>query len=661
MRQVQLYISGERVDLFNDESITVTDTIQNVRDISNLFVPFSQSFNVPASKVNNKIFKHYYNTDISVGFDGQRMVDAEIYLNNVLWKKGNIKLESVDLRDESPYSYNITFYGSTIQLKEIFGEDQLSDLSYLSNYEFIYSATNIRDYLKDNDMSFQGDSNAMVIPLISCKTQLYYDSSSHDVEYWDGDKINPDGGNLYYHTGLGHMHGVYWKEIKPAIRLHLIIDAIEREYGITFTSDSFIKDTTNDQWYELYMWLHRNKGFIPTKTIHTQLYSSFTPDSTSVSGFDLYADYAEVTTQVISSLEIYSSIPTTFTVDIRKDGVSLFKETFEEASSGSLLNNTILFSGIYKIYITGVEGVNFKTNWTVSSYLFTSAYETILTNQKFIVSDQIPEMKVIDFMTGLFRMFNLVAYVQNDGEIKVIPLQDYYDEGTDRDITEFINTNERSVSPTQLFREIKLEYEGRGTQLANLFEEENIKGWGTEWYLSENDKIGDSVKITIPFEHMQFLRLDSTDIQVGWFVDSSDAEYYGKPLLFYPHYVSSGTSISFLEDETTKTELTSYVIPTNQVDITAVDDDSNHFSVELSEYDESYLRGSLYANYYDDYITSLLDGAARLIRVKANLPLSFLLQYSLADRLIIKGTYYRINSIRTNLQTGVSELEIINL
>lgn len=661
MRQVQLYISGERVDLFNDESITVTDTIQNVRDISNLFVPFSQSFNVPASKVNNKIFKHYYNTDISVGFDGQRMVDAEIYLNNVLWKKGNIKLESVDLRDESPYSYNITFYGSTIQLKEIFGEDQLSDLSYLSNYEFIYNATNIRDYLKDNDMSFLGDSNAMVIPLISCKTQLYYDSSSHDVEYWDGDKINPDGGNLYYHTGLGHMHGVYWKEIKPAIRLHLIIDAIEREYGITFTSDSFIKDTTNDQWYELYMWLHRNKGFIPPKTIHTQLYSSFTPDSTSVSGFDLYADYAEVTTSGYSSLiEISNLTSSTFTVDVRLDGVSIRKQTFEETTFGSF-SFISLDTGIYEIYITGLEGVDFKVNWTVDSNLFTSAFETILTNQKFIVSDQIPEMKVIDFMTGLFRMFNLVAYVQNDGEIRVIPLQDYYDEGNDRDITEFINTNERSVSPTQLFREIKLEYEGRGTQLANLFEEENIKGWGTEWYLSENDKIGDSVKITIPFEHMQFLRLDSTDIQVGWFVDSSDAEYYGKPLLFYPHYVSSGTSISFLEDETTKTELTSYVIPTNQVDITAVDDDSNHFSVELSEYDESYLRGSLYANYYDDYITSLLDGAARLIRVKANLPLSFLLQYSLADRLIIKGTYYRINSIRTNLQTGVSELEIINL
>ncbi len=68
-REVQLYIQDTRVDLFQDETISVTDSIQNVSDISKVFTPFSKQFNLPASSTNNKLFKHYYNFDIQDGFD----------------------------------------------------------------------------------------------------------------------------------------------------------------------------------------------------------------------------------------------------------------------------------------------------------------------------------------------------------------------------------------------------------------------------------------------------------------------------------------------------------------------------------------------------------------------------------------------------------------
>ena len=64
MHYIELYIEGQRVELFKDESITITESIQNVKDIEKVFTAFTQSFSVPASKTNNKIFKHYYNFDI---------------------------------------------------------------------------------------------------------------------------------------------------------------------------------------------------------------------------------------------------------------------------------------------------------------------------------------------------------------------------------------------------------------------------------------------------------------------------------------------------------------------------------------------------------------------------------------------------------------------
>ena len=50
MQKIQLYIEGQRVDLFEDESVVLTQSIQNVKDISKIFTEFTRTFAIPASK-----------------------------------------------------------------------------------------------------------------------------------------------------------------------------------------------------------------------------------------------------------------------------------------------------------------------------------------------------------------------------------------------------------------------------------------------------------------------------------------------------------------------------------------------------------------------------------------------------------------------------------
>ena len=47
MQKIQLYIEGQRVDLFEDESVVLTQSIQNVKDIQKGFY---------------RLFKDVYNT-----------------------------------------------------------------------------------------------------------------------------------------------------------------------------------------------------------------------------------------------------------------------------------------------------------------------------------------------------------------------------------------------------------------------------------------------------------------------------------------------------------------------------------------------------------------------------------------------------------------------
>ena len=46
----------ERLDMFDFESIELTSSIKQVKEIDQVFTDFSQSFTVPASNNNNRIF-----------------------------------------------------------------------------------------------------------------------------------------------------------------------------------------------------------------------------------------------------------------------------------------------------------------------------------------------------------------------------------------------------------------------------------------------------------------------------------------------------------------------------------------------------------------------------------------------------------------------------
>ena len=107
MARFQLFINNQKVELFKDETVSLTESIQDIRDVSKVFTDFSKPFNLPASDTNNKIFKHYYRFNIAQGytFDARKMVNARIELNTIPYRDGKIRLEGVDLEKNKPTSY----------------------------------------------------------------------------------------------------------------------------------------------------------------------------------------------------------------------------------------------------------------------------------------------------------------------------------------------------------------------------------------------------------------------------------------------------------------------------------------------------------------------------------------------------------------------------
>ena len=693
MQIAQLYIEGQRVDMFDDVSVSITDTIKNVRDVSKVFTEYSQTFSLPASKTNNKIFKHFYNNDIQDGFDARIRVPANIELNSIPFKRGYIKLEGVDLKNNTANTYRITFFGNTISLKNLLGDDLLSSLSWLDNFSKKPNGDNlkilesdIKEYLTTS-ITKSVDSVDYVapiqVPLITHTQRLFYNSHS---------SANEDE-NIAYTNG--NVHGVKYNELKYALKLSIIIKAIEEKYGLNF-SDDFFKggDSSFDN---LYMWLHRSKGKVTSgEQLETSIYTvndfsdyilyngSFMENSV----LTLYDGYY-YNNQVLKLSLITANTTVDYSVIVFRDGVPVYSAS---GLNGSTTNVSIPVSNnsSYTIQVSSAETITFqRADWSYTYYddeedfiweTYTSSSFSITTSIDFNIAQQIPKMKVLDFLTSLFKMFNLVAYVEGS-EMVIKTLDDYYDNPSaysPYDITKYVDVNSSQINSVLPFREVVYSYKGLGTFLAKQHEQLFNEDWGTEEYKGSDGLILSEglFKSEIPFEHMKFERLidlntsELTDVQWGFCVDDNKDSYIGNPLIFYMtrKVLPQGKPISFVDEVNDSNEaidhvsITSYYVPSNSdFEATQVEDrQSINFSAEKDEWDLVTKRESLFNRYHKNYISNVFNESNRLKKISAYLPLRILYKYTLADRFVYSGKSYKINSIETDFYTGKSDIELIN-
>ena len=102
-------------------------------------------------------------------------------------------------------------------------------------------------------------------------------------------------------------------------------------------------------------------------------------------------------------------------------------------------------------------------------------------------------------------------------------------------------------------------------------------------------------------------------------------------------------------------------MPANQRNFqTNTGQESINFYSELNEWTASTNDNSLFQDRYRNYIQDVFNEKRRITKVKAFLPLKIVLKHTLADEFIIAGHRYKINSITTNLQTGESDIELLN-
>ena len=708
MNKVDIYVNGFRLDIFDDEEISINLSVQNVQDISKVFTDFTQGFTIPASPRNNEILQHYYNANIteslittetggspvwnSIGitwntwntawnagatstsvvntFDGRLRQEARIEINSLPFRTGVIEVENVQLKGTEPYAYTLTFYGDVVTLTDLFGEDYLYDLNF-SAYDHQYSDTAVLARLTTDTYA------PLFYPLCSPVKNWFYQSAG-------GAGANNEN-NIAHKTGGVGQRGIRYYELKPAIKVTAILDAMEQKYGITFTG-AFLASVPFE---DLSLWLHRFEGYLFAGGNDIQWKLINMNNTISGTQFNLTTDTWTVAATESYYLEIeMRNVNENYELGVFRNGIFL-SSALVNAHPSTDVTTTIEFLRLtagtqVQLYIRPQS----PTSMTYRCIDYQAFDEDTITSQfevtqtasvsytfSVVVSDLMPEIKVKEFLAGILKMYNMVIVPTTSTSFLLQPLQDWYAAGTAQNYQTYFDITEYAVNRPPLYREIEFKYQETQAIIGFQYLQTNNIGFGDLNNTFTFD--GEEFIIEVPFECPLFERLtdqhdDSlTNVLVYKSITSEANEdgtfnpYLGAPILFYGYfddYDLTANPIAFVNADGSHEEVTvAWYANTSNRYSSAAASNTITFGADIDPFFLQSVNQSLYNNEWSDYITDLYAKARRVYNVDAVLPIGKIITLNLQNAIIWNNTKYIINNVNLNMTTGKASFELLNV
>ena len=666
----QTELEFSRLELFNDEKITVSSTIQNISDISKIFTDYSQGFTIPCSPTNNAIFQHFYQNDVDATIDYQNRYNAYIEVDTILFRRGKIQLEKTNLKNGQPDSYSVTFYGAGVSLKDYFNEDKLSQLDY-STLDHDYTNTEVYDRVTigssttDYDVRYPLISSNRVwqfsgsVPLPNNNVPSWYDNTAHN------------------HNDIGQNAGeIVYTELFPAVRVASIFDLIESKYQITFNglflqSELFTKAFLLYKNKESYHYTN-NPVELDFTSSSGALASAFNTTTNSFTRIELD------TTNTVNHILYYtvtslSTSPSDYFIDMYRNGVYTNTRTGTTVGSGNQFSENVNENDIitFKIrsYYAITIGIDFTyqrtelTSPTTFSIVTGTASTTATTTSFTDLAGLAPDLKISDFITGICKEFNLTVYSNTKNVFTFDPIQYWYSKGAVIDITQYTDITSIEIERMKLYKSIEFKYQDSECMLNKYFLESPLNadahGYG-------NTKIGfnydgGEYKIESPFENLLHNNFGN-NLQVGYCLNKELAPYIPKPVLLYMNTLTTLTGGDKIHwnGQSAAAQYVPFGQDSEILFETGLFKLSLNFGEEISSFYLENNPNTIYALYYRDYLVNLYNPKNRLVKVKTILPVSLLTQLQLNDRLIIRDKRYMINEMQSDLTTGDVSFTLIN-
>jgi|TARA_R100000084_G_scaffold84588_1_gene39842 hypothetical protein len=217
-------------DLYEDEDIPLTLSIDDFKNVAEQIQSYSKAFSLPATKRNNQIFNNIFEitrNDDGIIFNPYVRTKCVLKQNGILIFEGYLRL--IDIQDKlGETSYNVNLNSEVIALADYLEGRTFSDLN-LTELEHNYTKANIKSswtsgvtYTQSGTSGFR-TSDTVKYPFVNWDNQILISNGSTGNNATIG---NPE---------LTSLQQAY----RPFVKIKYLIERIFQDTPFSFTSEFF--------------------------------------------------------------------------------------------------------------------------------------------------------------------------------------------------------------------------------------------------------------------------------------------------------------------------------------------------------------------------------------------------------------------------------------
>ncbi len=474
-------------DLYTDESIPLTLSIDNFKNVAEKTQSYSKAFSLPTTKKNNKIFTELYDVTKSVEADGfafnpHKKTKALLKEDGYTLFDGFLKL--IDINEtEGETSYNVNLYSDIVSLKDTLGTKKIKDLNNgFNELAHDYHKSNIKNSWDGNlpvsalaAGSFAGAAGATVTDVLKYPFCNYHGNISLVANKVTLDKLED--------------------AFRPWLRCKYLVDRIINEAGFTYSS-TFLNSSDFTRLFMDFNWGADNAptyhaGSSAFLNISTSGYvvvaangSSWgnarvnSPSTVTLTHWDkpnnrYTAQQNNTNVDFTFQLSVYLSVAGDISrqVKVTRAATGAVEYPITVAPIARTAYQMLTWNNTISVSLDANDTVEFQflatgggdlvaSQWGMDMLVTTSIASITTSN---LMNTLRGELKQWDFFKGLMDMFNLMVMRDKDDPTKLViePYKNIFIENANievHDWTDKVDATETNLQPIELTKKLIFKY-----------------------------------------------------------------------------------------------------------------------------------------------------------------------------------------------------------
>ena len=667
--------NASTIDLYENEKMHLNYKFTDLTNFSSVG-SYSQEFRIPASKTNVDFFGAIFNVNFNGWFDFRKKVTANLTVNTIPISSGHIQVKKLYWQSGKLFEFEVVFFGEVPSLARLLNEKKLRDIESIVSGDLDY------DLLHANVETPPNENTILTL-----------------CDKWNLTASNPEGQPVYSTVLAGQptYKPLYVGHLTPAVKAYYLFDQIMSDAGVQWTSDK-LSDClenvyvpfVNGQYLNATLGLNDNAAnlavasdingltFAPSNNIYN-LYSALTEYEDAGANWSAGVFTVPYSAQYSFRITAHGRINTLNGEDfgnyplrvlVYVDDVFTYDYELLQTSYLFYLDTTQTFAFNtgqevkFKLQILPQDSTAGTFTWDVDLFgnagvnSFGTGLEivsigTSLTGDTCLMEFNAPDMKQIDFITSIQKMFNL-AFVPDrtlPNTLRIEPLVEYIGSGNTLDWTDKLDlSKDITYYPTTDLQKAKFTFTYiEDSDYYNSVYKDNGHIFGS-YEVTENDfevinefATGEE-KVELAFAPTPSAPVENTDVVVPKFINGEGQFVQPKPRILYyfaDFFVNMYDEVSGDVVQTAVKCLNNYSVMNASVgnkDLNFAPEVPLH-TIIANPYN------NLYNRWWRNYYRELYDGQARILEGMFALTLNDIFTFQWSDKIWIVDSWWRVLDI----------------